>query len=103
MKWRRPDLFGSSIVNQTLSELKNDADYQNTQKRINQVGLEGISKEERIQRRRALNNLNVQPFAKFLSQQPGQNSIVNSMIMNLPRWRSPLLQIGKNLLAIATT
>lgn len=68
-KWRRSDLFGSSLVDQTMDELKNDKDFQSTQKRIEKVGLAGMSKEERTQRRRALDKLNVQPFAKFLTEQ----------------------------------
>jgi len=68
-KWRRSDLFGSSLVDQTIDDLKKDEDFQSTQKRIAKVGLEGISREERIQRRRALDQLNVQPFAKFLTEQ----------------------------------
>ena len=68
-KWRRADLFGSSLVDQTMVELEKDQDFQNTQKRIKKVGLEGISREERIQRRRALDKLNVKPFARFLSEQ----------------------------------
>ncbi|KAG7348108.1 radical SAM/Cys-rich domain protein [Nitzschia inconspicua] len=67
--WRRHDLFGSSIINQTLEDLEVDVDFQDTQKRINTIGLEGMSKEERTQRRRALDNLGIPPFAKFLRQQ----------------------------------
>lgn len=68
-KWRRSDLFGSSLVDQTMEELEKDEDFQETQKRIEKVGLAGISKEERTQRRRALDKLNVQPFARFLTEQ----------------------------------
>jgi radical SAM/Cys-rich protein len=68
-KWRRSDLFGSSLVDQTIDDLKKDKDFQSTQKRIAKVGLEGISREERIQRRRALDKLNVKPFARFLTEQ----------------------------------
>eukprot|EP00536_Pseudo-nitzschia_multiseries_P008793 jgi/Psemu1/241523/estExt_Genewise1.C_2300040 len=41
-----------------MDELKNDEDFQSTQKRIQDLGLEGITKEERTQRRRALDKLN---------------------------------------------
>jgi len=68
-KWRRSDLFGSSLVDQTMDELKKDKEFQSTQKRIEAVGLAGMSREERTQRRRALDKLNVKPFAKFLSEQ----------------------------------
>lgn len=68
-KWRRSDLFGSSIVDQTIEELEKDEDFQTTQKRIEEVGLAGITREERTRRRRALDKLNVKPFAKFLSDE----------------------------------
>jgi len=75
-KWRRTDLFGSSLVDQTIDELKKDIDFQTTQKRIEAVGLAGISREERTRRRRALDKLNVQPFAKFLTEQMNVNAPV---------------------------
>ena len=65
-KWRRTDLMGTSLIDQTLEELSKDIDFQTTQKRIQKVGLSGISKEERIQRRRALDTLNVKPFNEFI-------------------------------------
>jgi radical SAM/Cys-rich protein len=68
-KFRRQDLFGSSIIDQTIKELEADVDFQETQTRIQSIGLEGVSKEERTQRRRALTNLGIPPFAKFLGQQ----------------------------------
>mmetsp|Transcript_24255 Transcript_24255/g.27044 ORF Transcript_24255/g.27044 Transcript_24255/m.27044 type:complete len:592 (+) Transcript_24255:266-2041(+) len=68
-KWIRKDLFGSSLVDQTMDELKKDTDFQSTLKRVEKVGLAGISREERTQRRRALDNLNVEPFAKFVSSE----------------------------------
>jgi radical SAM/Cys-rich protein len=85
--WRRRDLFGSSIVNQTLEELKVDVDFQDTEKRIEAVGLEGVSKEERIKRRRALNNLGIPPFSKFLRQQ--------EQVQGMPRRKLPkVLQLN---------
>merc|ERR1712161_51111 len=68
-KWIRKDLFGSSLVDQTMDELKKDKDFQSTLKRVEKVGLAGISREERTQRRRALDNLNVKPFAKFVASE----------------------------------
>jgi len=68
-QWRRHDLFGSSIVDQTLEELEDDAEFQNTRQRMETIGLEGMTKEERTQRRRALTKLGVPPFAKFVREQ----------------------------------
>jgi radical SAM/Cys-rich protein len=68
-QWRREDLFGSSLVEQTKMELLDDMDFQLVQQRLETLGQEGMTKEERAQRRRALDNLGVPPFAKFLAQQ----------------------------------
>jgi radical SAM/Cys-rich protein len=68
-KWRRQDLFGSSIVDQTMQELEDDEEFQATNARLKIIGQEGMSKEERTKRRRALNNLGVPPFSKFLRKE----------------------------------
>lgn len=68
-KWRRSDLFGSSLVEQTMDDLEKDEEFQSTQKRIEEVGLAGITREERTRRRRALDKLNVKPFARFLTEE----------------------------------
>jgi radical SAM/Cys-rich protein len=68
-EWRRQDLFGSSIIDQTLEELATDQDFQETQQRLETIGLEGVSKEERTQQRRALTNLGIPPFAEFLGNE----------------------------------
>ena len=68
-KWRRPDLFGSSLVDQTLEDLELNVDFQSTRKKLEQVGLDGMTKEERTRRRRALTNLGIPTFAQFLSDQ----------------------------------
>jgi radical SAM/Cys-rich protein len=68
-EWRRQDLFGSSLIDQTLEELATDEDFQETQQRLETIGLEGVSKEERTQRRRALTNLGIPPFAQFVEKE----------------------------------
>jgi radical SAM/Cys-rich protein len=67
--WRRPDLFGSSLVDQTLEGLETDQDFQSTLEKSRQLGLDGMTKEERTRRRRALNNLGIPPFSQFMSDQ----------------------------------
>ena len=44
-EWRRKDLFGSSIVGETLKELENDEEFQATQSRLQSLGQEGMTKE----------------------------------------------------------
>jgi sulfatase maturation enzyme AslB (radical SAM superfamily) len=68
-KWRRKDLFGSSLIDQTKKEMQEDEDFQLTVKKYEEIGKEGVSKEERTQRRRALTSLGVPSFNKFLGQQ----------------------------------
>ena len=65
-EWRRRDLFGSSIVDQTMQELEEDEEFQATNKKLKDIGQEGMTKEERTKRRRALDNLGVPSFSKFL-------------------------------------
>jgi radical SAM/Cys-rich protein len=67
--WRRQDLFGSSMIDQTLEDLQEDVDFQSTLRRLKTVGLQGMSKEERAERRRALTALGIPPFSTFLKQQ----------------------------------
>jgi hypothetical protein len=73
-EWRRQDLFGCSIIDPTIQELEDDADFQDTQTRYQTLGAEGVTKEERTQRQRALTNLGIQPFAKFLGQELNNNN-----------------------------
>jgi radical SAM/Cys-rich protein len=68
-KWSRDDLFGTSIVDQTLQELENDEEFQSTKSRYEKLGAKGMTKEERIKRRRALDNLGITTFSKFVEDQ----------------------------------
>ncbi|CAJ1961439.1 unnamed protein product [Cylindrotheca closterium] len=90
-KWRREDLFGSSIVDQTLQELEEDDDFQATKEKLKTIGQEGMSKEERTQRRRALDNLGIEPFAKFLRKEMGT---VDGKPFVLKRQTPTILQIN---------
>mmetsp|Transcript_28519 Transcript_28519/g.69114 ORF Transcript_28519/g.69114 Transcript_28519/m.69114 type:complete len:446 (+) Transcript_28519:541-1878(+) len=90
-KWRREDLFGSSIVDQTLQELEDDDDFQATKEKLQEIGQEGMSKEERAQRRRALDKLGVEPFAKFLRK---EMDTVDDKPFVLKRQTPTILQIN---------
>lgn len=67
-KWKRPDLFGQSIIEQTKEEMMADKDFQETAQRLKDIGLKGMSKEERTKRRRALDDLGIPSFNEFLAQ-----------------------------------
>lgn len=68
-KWERKDLFGTTLLDQTLGEMKADEDFQATVKRTKKIGEAGMAIEERIRRRRALDSLGIPEFHTFLSQQ----------------------------------
>jgi len=65
-KWRRRDLDGKSLVEDTLTEMENDQDFQRTAEKIAAVGEKQVSIEERTKRRRALDSLGVPTFNQFL-------------------------------------
>jgi len=66
--WRRKDLFGNTLIDQTLEELQDDKDFQETAKRYAELGAEKITKEERANRRRALDSLGIPSFEDFLQE-----------------------------------
>lgn len=68
-QWRRKDLFGTSLIEDTLQNLENDAEYQEISTRYAELGSQQISREERAIRRRALNSLGIPSFGSFLQQQ----------------------------------
>ena len=67
--WRRADLFGSTLIDETLSNLETDAEFQETAARYAAQGAATISREERANRRRALDSLGIPSFNAFLKQQ----------------------------------
>ena len=88
--WRREDLFGNTLVDQTLDELKEDADFQDTQERLKTMGAAKMSKEERLQRRRALDDLGIPSFESFL-----QTQLKSDKKVQLKRTQAPtVLQIN---------
>jgi len=67
-RWTRKDLFGTTLMDQTMKELENDQDFQSTLERMKSIGAAGMTKEERLQRRRALDDLGIAEFATFLKE-----------------------------------
>ncbi|GKY97446.1 hypothetical protein MPSEU_000703100 [Mayamaea pseudoterrestris] len=67
--WRRSDLFGSSLIDETLQNLETDGEFQSTAARYATQGAAKISSEERANRRRALDSLGIPSFNAFLKQQ----------------------------------
>lgn len=68
-KWRRLDLDGQSLVNDTMKELEDDEVFQSTLKAMQEKGLKKMSLEERKIRRRALDALGVPDFKTFVKKE----------------------------------
>ena len=72
--WSRPDLQGQSLIDETITALKDDAEFQLTSQTLKELGKEGVARaervkrrEERAKRRRALDELGVPNFMKFVT------------------------------------
>jgi sulfatase maturation enzyme AslB (radical SAM superfamily) len=83
-EWSRPELQGQSLIEETLIQLQDDANFQNTAEQLRQFGKEGVARaervqrrEERAQRRRALNELGVPNFITFVTE--NHNDITSSL------------------------
>jgi hypothetical protein len=66
-KWRRKDLFGNSLIDQTVKELNEDEDFLETAKRYKELGAETVTREERAIRRRALDDIGIPSFEEFIA------------------------------------
>ena len=79
-KWERKDLFGTSLLDQTLGSMEADADFQVTVNRMNRIGVAGMAKEERIRRRRALDSLGIPEFNDFLAEKIETDGSLHRML-----------------------
>lgn len=75
-QWERKDLFGTTLRDQTLTEIEADEEFQETAKRMKRIGAAGMAKEERIQRGRALDSLGIPEFGTFLAETMENNDWV---------------------------
>ena len=95
-KWRRKDLFGQSLIDQTKLEMEQDSEFQKTAQKLKEIGLKGMSKEERAKRRRALDTLGIPTFNEFLSEKlEGEDS--ESKSLTLHRKDTEVFQINVGL------
>ncbi|KAI2514197.1 DUF3641-containing protein [Fragilaria crotonensis] len=85
--WERKDLFGTTLLDQTLDEMKSDDDFQAMVKRTNEIGVAGMAIEERTNRRRALDSLGIPEFKTFMGQQMNNDG-------SLHRHEPQILQIN---------
>lgn len=64
----RPDLQGSSLIEDTLLQMEADPEFQRLTKKIARIGTDGMTREERATRRRALDELGVPNFLQFVAK-----------------------------------
>mmetsp|Transcript_19982 Transcript_19982/g.40022 ORF Transcript_19982/g.40022 Transcript_19982/m.40022 type:complete len:442 (-) Transcript_19982:156-1481(-) len=67
LRWRRKDLDGKSLINDTLQEMEEDVDFQRTLKELKTSGKAKMTLEERKNRRRALDSLGAPSFQDFVA------------------------------------
>mmetsp|Transcript_27380 Transcript_27380/g.40446 ORF Transcript_27380/g.40446 Transcript_27380/m.40446 type:complete len:468 (-) Transcript_27380:230-1633(-) len=79
-KWRRKDLDGQSLIEDTMKELETDVDFQLTAKALREKGAQRMSLEERKVRRRALDALGVPDFKTFVTQKMVEENTVKNVI-----------------------
>ncbi|EJK46872.1 hypothetical protein THAOC_34442 [Thalassiosira oceanica] len=82
----------ASLIETTLAEMESDAEFQELTEKIARIGVDGMTKEERTQRRRALDELGVPNFMTFVAEHedrtgPGDESTA-SPIRNKKLFRS---------------
>jgi len=99
-KWRRPDLYGKSLIEQTMEEIDANLEFKATSKRLKEIGLEGMTREEKTKRRRALDSLGVPSFNKFVADKVnGEANIAsnNNDVVTIKRKEPELLQLNVGL------
>lgn len=67
--WRRRDLDGTSLVDDTLRSMEKDVEFQQTQIDLKTLGKKTMTLNEKKNRRRALDELGVPDFKEFITQQ----------------------------------
>jgi len=97
-KWRRKDLYGQSLIDQTLEEIATNLEFQETTRRYKELGLEGMSREEKMHRRRALDSLGIPSFDNFLKSK-GKEDIdgAGTVDTTIKRGEPELLQLNVGL------
>ncbi len=82
-----PDSIEGSLVAQTLEKMKSDEDFQDISKRIKRIGADGMTREERFTRRRALTELGVPNFMQFVTEK-NVDDTAGGAIRNMQLYRS---------------
>ena len=86
--WTRPELSGTSLVADTLLEMESDVEFQELTKKIAKIGVDGMTKEERSKRRRALDEIGVPNFMTFVTENDDNTNDESSPIQNKQLYRN---------------
>jgi len=87
--WTSPELSGTSLVADTLLEMESDVEFQELTKKIAKIGVDGMTKEERAKRRRALDEIGIPNFMTFVTENDDNtNNESSSPIQNKQLYRN---------------
>jgi radical SAM/Cys-rich protein len=101
--WRRSDLFGTSLVQDTLASMESDQIYQETAQRYAELGgQKGVTKEERLRTRRALNAAGIPSFNSFvrnakIQEQENEPAASSASAAVIQRKQPAILQLNVGL------
>ncbi|XP_033118383.1 uncharacterized protein LOC117117998 [Anneissia japonica] len=74
-----------SLIPETLKQMENDADFQMNMENLKKLGQKKLTKEERIKRQRALNDLGIPSFRDFVkSASTDSNGDLYSLLRKTP-------------------
>jgi len=93
-KWIREDLFGESLIGETLASLETDVDFQRTVERMDSIGAAAMTREERTQRRRALEDLGVPDWLTVVANKKTQHLQAPQLPLPMRRHTPTLLQVN---------
>ena len=87
--WTSLELSGTSLVADTLLEMESDVEFQELTKKIAKIGVDGMTKEERAKRRRALDEIGTPNFMTFVTENDDNtNNESSSPIQNKQLYRN---------------
>lgn len=86
-EWRE-DGPSTSLIPETIDQMETDTEFQELAKKISKVGVEGMTREERAKRRRALDELGVPNFMQFVVTQDEEENVHDGHIKNNRLYRS---------------
>jgi len=78
----------SSIIPEVIEQMETDTEFQELAKKISKIGVDGMTKEERAERRRALRDLGVPNFMQFVVAKDEEAKVQDSHIQNNRLYRS---------------